>query len=102
MSIGGSVFNVFKDFLTNLQRVSVDGNFSKFKPVVSGAPQGSVLGLLLLIFYTADMWNDLENKIISFVDDTNLYVNIASVSDRINVANSLNRDLDITQLWFST
>ena len=43
MGVGGFVFYIFKDFLTNRQRVSVDGNFSQFKPVVSSALQGSVL-----------------------------------------------------------
>ena len=71
----------------------VDGIFSQFKPVVSGVPQGSVLGPLLFILYTADMWNDLENKIISYADDTTLYAEIASPSECTNVANSLNRDL---------
>ena len=39
------------------------------------------------------MWNDLENKIISYADETTLYAEVASASDRINFANSLNRDL---------
>ena len=86
MGIGGPVFNLFKDFLFNCQqRVLVDGNFSQFKPVVSGVPQGSVLGPLLFILYTADMWNDLENKIISYADDTTLYAEIASTSERTEV-----------------
>ena len=55
MGVGGFVFYIFKDFLTNRQRVSVDGNFSQFKPVVLGVPQGSVLGPLIFILYTADM-----------------------------------------------
>ena len=37
------------------------------------------------------MWNDLENKIISYDDDTTLYAEVAS-SDCINAANSLNGD----------
>ena len=36
MGVGGPVFNIFKDFLSNRQqRVLVDRNFSQFKPVVS-------------------------------------------------------------------
>ena len=73
MGVGGPVFNIFKDYLSNHQQcVLVDGNFSEFKPVASSV-QDSVLGPLLFILYTADMWNDLENKIISYADDTNLY-----------------------------
>ena len=57
--------NIFKDFLTNRkQRASVDEKFfSQFKSVVSVVPQGSDLGPLLIILYTADMWNDLEIKL---------------------------------------
>ena len=87
-------FKIFKDFLSNRQqRVSVDRSFSQFKPVVLSVPQGSVLGPLLFILYTADMWNDLENKIISYADDITLYAEVASHSERTNVANSLNKDL---------
>ena len=68
----------------------------------SGVSQGSVLGLLLFILYTNDMWNDLENKTISYADDTTLYAEIASLSERTNVANSLNKDLAKIQSWCST
>ena len=70
--------------------------------MVSGVPQGSVLGLLLFILYTADMWNDLENKVILYTDDATLYSEVASPFDRINVANFLNRDLVKIQSWYST
>ena len=78
MDIGGPVFNIFTDFLTNSQqRVSVDGNFSQFKPVVSGVYQGSVLGPFPFIPYTADMWNNLKNNFFSCADDTTLYAEIS-------------------------
>ena len=59
--------------------------------MVSNVPQGNVLDLLLFIHY--EIWNDLENKIISCADDLTLKAEVSSPSDRINVSNSLNRDL---------
>ena len=100
MGIDGPVFNIFKEFLTNRkQRVAIDGSFSDYKPVISGVPQGSVLGPLLFILYTADMWNNLENKIVSYADDTTLYGEVKSPSLRTSVADSLNRDLSKIQSW---
>ena len=63
--------------------------------MVSGVPQGSVLGQLLFVLYTADICNDLENIIVSYADNTILYAEVASPSERANVANSINRDLAI-------
>ena len=45
------------------------------------------------------MRNDLENEIVSYADDTSLYAEVASPSDRIYVSNSLNRDLFKIQSW---
>ena len=61
--------------------------------VLSGVPQGSVLGPLFFIIYTADMWDGLENRLIAYADDATLYAPIYSPPNRIAVAESLNRDL---------
>ena len=45
------------------------------------------------IFYTTDMWNDLENKFILYEDDITLFAEVASPSFHINVANPSNKDL---------
>ena len=44
----------------------------------------------------------LENKTILYANDTNLYVEVISPSERTNIANSLNRDLAKIQSWSST
>ena len=52
--IGGSVLSIFIQCLSNSsQHVMVDGFRSKLVNVVSGVPQGSVLGLLLFLLYTS-------------------------------------------------
>ena len=98
--VGGPIFNVLKNFLSERrQRVNVDSSFSHFKPVLSGVPQGSVLGPLLFILYTADMWHNLENKLIAYADDATLYASINSHIDRVSVADSLNRDISKIESW---
>ena len=99
-AVGGPIFNVLKNFLSNRrQRVSVDSSFSHFKPVLSGVPQGSVLGPLLFILYTADMWHNLENQLLAYADDATLYASITFPIDRVSVAESLNRDIAMIESW---
>ena len=70
-----------------------------WREVLSGVPQGSVLGPLLFILFTADLGDNLENKIVSYADDTTLFARIGNPSERISVARSLNRDLAKIQSW---
>ena len=75
---------------------------SQFISVISGVLQGSVLGPLLFILYTANICNNIEHKIISYTNDKTLYAEVVSPSNSKNVANSLNLDLVNIQLWCST
>ena len=47
----------------------VDGCLSNLVNVASGVPQGSVLGPLLFILYTSELFSVLENKLIGYADD---------------------------------
>ena len=46
----------------------VDGCQSKLVNIVSGVPQGSVLGPLLFLLYTSELFSILENKLICYAD----------------------------------
>ena len=62
VDIGGSVLSILTQFLSNRsQHVMVDGCRSKLVNVVSGVPQGCVLGPLLFLLYTLEHFSILEN-----------------------------------------
>ena len=67
---GGSVLSICREFFSNRrQRVVVYGATSEWIPIVSGVPQGSVLGSLLFILYTSEMFELVENTLNAYVDD---------------------------------
>ena len=77
----------------------VDGYRSKLANVVSGVPQGSVLGALLLLLYTSDLFSILENKLIGYADDSTLIAVVPSPDVRVTVVESLIRDLGRVSEW---
>ena len=57
MGIRGFVLSILTQFLSDRsQHVMVDGCRSKLVNVVSGVPQGSVLGPLLFLLYTSEFF----------------------------------------------
>ena len=100
VGIGGSVLSVLTQFLSNRsQYILVDGYRSKLVNVVSGVPQGSVLGPLLFFLYTSGLFSILENKLIGYADDSTLMAVVPSPGFRVTVAESLNPDLVRVNAW---
>ena len=62
------------NFLCNrTQQVMVDGQYSESYPVISGVPQGTVLGPLLFLIMIGDVDKDLQSSTLSsFADDSRL------------------------------
>ena len=72
------------------------GGVSKDSPVLSGVPQGTVLGPLLFIIMISDINKDImSSKIISFADDTRVYTKITQIEN----SDSLQTDLNYIYLW---
>ena len=72
--IGGTTLNWINAFLCfRQQRVVVNGIKSDWAPVVSGVPQGTVLGPLLFSLYINDISADIESDLRLFADDCVCY-----------------------------
>ena len=79
LGVEGKLLNTIKDFLTNgTFRVCAEGQFSNIKEVLSGIPQGSVLGPLLFVLYINDLPDYVKNKAKLFADDLKLIANVAN------------------------
>ena len=66
----------------------VDGSENKLCNVVLGVPQGSVMGQLLFLLYTLEMFSILENKQIGYADDSTLMAVVPSPGVRVTEAES--------------
>ena len=80
--IDGSLLSLISSFLMGrIQKESVNGSLSSSKPVLSGIPQGSVLGPLLFVIYINNLPDKLCSSSLLFADDTKVFREICSESD---------------------
>ncbi|CAM4619647.1 unnamed protein product [Caretta caretta] len=68
--IRGKILSWIENWLKDReQRIGINGKFSEWRGVISGVPQGSVLGPILFI---NDMEKGVNSEVAKFADDTKL------------------------------
>jgi len=94
--IQGNTLKWISSFLSSRrQRVVINGSQSPWTSVISGVPQGTVLGPLLFLLYINDITDGIQSDIRLFADDCILYRVIKTSDD----TSRLQEDIDRLHFW---
>ena len=97
--INEKVIHWIKSFITGrIQFVTVNNILSEFSKIISGVPQGSVLGPLLFLIMISDIDDNVSYSILSsFADDTRVLKETTELLDSFKLQHDLNQIYKWTQ-----
>jgi len=97
-----SIIEWISNFLSGRkQTVRVDGEFLCLADVLTGIPQGSILGPLLFIIFINDLVDfcEINPKLYLFADDAKLYNHIKDILDLDYLQKSIGNFAEWTKNW---
>ena len=98
--MGNNIINWIGQWLNDRrQRVVVDGEVSSWKPVLSGVPQGSVLGPILFLVYINDLKEGVTGNILTFADYTKLFRKTKEIGDKQNLQDDIDKFVRWSEKW---
>ena len=75
--------------------MSVKGQFSAWVDVLSGIPQGSIIGPIVFVLYINDLPDNIISEVFMFADDTQVFQETRANGD----IQTLQKDLNNLQGW---
>ena len=99
IGIRGSILSWIREFLVNrTQSVVVDGAVSSHSAVMSGVPQGTVLGPVLFLIHIGNITDAIQHsQVASFADDTRILKSVNNIEDCELLQQDLRRIYDWAQ-----
>lgn len=93
LGISGNLGKWIGNFLLNrTQRVSINGQMSSASKVVSGVPQGTILGPVLFLIYIADIGDQVtKSTLSSYADDSKAHKTIRNKQDGKDLQIDINK-----------
>ena len=89
-----------ENFLTGRKmRVGINNSYSRWTDILSGVPQGSVLGPLLFILYVNDLPSWITNSMRMFADDTKVWSRVSNERDTAGLQDDLNSLCNWSDQW---
>ena len=67
--------------------------------ILSGVPQGSVLGPILFLVYINDLEEGVTGKILKFADDTKLFRKVKEIGDKQNLQDDIDKLVKWSEKW---
>ena len=82
LGIRGQILSWISAFLQDRrQRVLLKNGTSDWEPVISGVPQGSIIGPVLFLLYVNNLPDTTQNTAKMFADNTKLYSRISDIQE---------------------
>ena len=77
----------------------MQGEFSQWRWVLSGVPQGSVLGPVLFLIFIDDLEDGIKNMVYTFADDTKVLAQVHSDAERTKLQEDLDKLTEWAKNW---
>jgi len=79
--------------------VVINGTFSSWLDVISGVPQGSVLGPLLFLIYINDIGDCIKEFVYIFADDTKVMGPVSTDAEAKHLQETINQLNEWAERW---
>ena len=77
----------------------MDGEVSSWKSVLSGVPQGSVLGPILSLVYINDLEEGVTGKLLRLADDNKLFRKTKEIGHKQKLQDDIDRLVRWSEKW---
>ncbi|CAM5109917.1 unnamed protein product [Eretmochelys imbricata] len=82
-----------------IQRIGINGQFSEWREVINGVPQGTVLGPVLFNIFINDLEKGVKSEVAKLADDTKIFKIVKSQADCKELQKDLSKLGDWATKW---